>query len=146
MSDNDEVERAPEPAGQSYKIVFLRMNELGVPSIWGGKSGDAPPHALPAKVYDRKTAIKYATFEAQRLSTASLAELLVAVVSPNGRCIAVLAGGTGKPVRPLIALRTRRALVTLLPGDVKVRRRTSRPHAAVRPGRPGKRRSSRGRA
>jgi len=146
MSDNEEVEveRAPEPAGQAYKIVFLRTDETGTPSIWAGKSGNGQPHALPAKIYDRKTAIKYATYEAQRLSTTSLIELLVAVVSPNGRCIAVLAGGTGKPVRPLTALRTKRALATLLPGDVKARRRTSRPvtKRIVRP----KRRTSRGRA
>lgn len=124
MSDNEEVEteRAPvEPAGQAYKIVFLKVDETGAPALL--KSAQV----LPAKVYDRRTAIKYATYEAQRLSTSSLAELLVAVVSPNGRCIAVLAGGTGKPVRPLVAMRTKRALVTLMPGDVKARRRTSRP-------------------
>jgi hypothetical protein len=139
MSDNEEVEteRAPvEPAGQAYKIVFLKVDETGAPALL--KSAQV----LPAKVYDRRTAIKYAAFEAQRLSTTSLTERLVAVVSPNGRCIAVLAGGTGKPVRPLIAMRTKRALATLLPSDVKVRRRTSRSLSVSRPARL-KRRTSR---
>jgi hypothetical protein len=126
MSDNDEAEATPAQdavhTGQVYKIVFLKLDEQGAPVLWGARST-----TLPAKVYDRRTAIKYATYEAQRLSTSSLAELLVAVVSPNGRCIAVLAGGTGKPVRPLVAMRTKRALVTLMPGDVKARRRSSRP-------------------
>ena len=124
MSDN-ETEAVPievaTPVGQAYKIVFLKVDETGAPALL--KSAQV----LPAKVYDRRTAIKYAAFEAQQLSTASLTERLVAVVNPNGRCIAVLAGGTGKPVRPLVAMRTKRALATLLPSDVKVRRRTSRP-------------------
>jgi hypothetical protein len=141
MSDNDEAEATPAQdavhTGQVYKIVFLKLDEQGAPVLWGARST-----TLPAKVYDRRTAIKYAAFEAQRLSTTSLTERLVAVVSPNGRCIAVLAGGTGKPVRPLIAMRTKRALATLLPSDVKVRRRTSRSLSVSRPARL-KRRTSR---
>lgn len=133
------TEPETQPTGESaFKVILLKLDEQGVPALWGAKR-----HTLPAKVYDRKTAIKYAVHEAQQLSTASLAELIFAVVSPNGRCVAVLAGGTGKPVRPLIALRTKRALAALLPGDVVVRRRTSRPLSASRPARPRRRTSRR---
>jgi hypothetical protein len=122
----DHPEPAPSPGEHAFKVVPLKLDEQGMPALWGKR------HTLSAKVYDRKTAIKYAIHEAQQVSSASLAELLFAVVSPNGRCVAVLAGGTGKPVRPLIALRTKRVLVALMPDEVKVRRRTSRPLTARR--------------
>ena len=125
-------------AGNAFKVILLKLDEQGVPALWGTKR-----HTLPAKVYDRKTAIKYAVHEAQQLSTSSLAELIFAVVSPNGRCVAVLAGGTGKSVRPLIALRTKRALAALLPDDVVVRRRMSRSFSGARLVRPRRRTSRR---
>lgn len=141
MPDNEGVteERPAEPAplGSAYKVVFLKIDEQGAPALWGARM-----HMLSSKIYDRRTAIKYATFEAQQLPAGGLADLLIAVINPNGRCIAVIAGVTGKPVRPLIAMRTKRALATLLPGDVVVRRRTSRPLSVARPAR-SRRRTSR---
>lgn len=141
MSDNaegvaEELPAEPAPLGSAYKVVFLKLDEQGAPALWGART-----HTLSSKIYDRRTAIKYATFEAQQLPAGGLAELLIAVINPNGRCIAVIAGVTGKPVRPLIAMRTKRALATLLPGDVRVRRRTSRP--ATMKASPRKRRTSR---
>lgn len=128
------------PSGAMYKVVLLKLDEQGVPSLVGDRV-----HLLSPKIYDRRTAIKYAVFEAQQLPAGGLAERILAVINPGGRCIAVIAGVTGKPVRPLIAMRTKRALATLMPGDVKVKRRTSRPLMSARPGRPGRRRTSRGR-
>jgi len=133
MSDNNEAETPATPdgsadssaltnAGPAYKMVFLKLDAEGVPTLWGSRWV-----SLSAKIYDRRTALKYAAFEAQRVPAGSVAEILIALVNPGGRCIAVLSGGTGKPVRPLIATRTKRALVTLMPGDVVARRRTSRP-------------------
>ena len=126
MSDTEaEVvsQNAVAPVEQVFRIVYLKLDDQGVPML----TSSVGKQVLPAKIYDRKTALKFATYEAQRLPTNSVTELLLAVISPMGRCIAVLAGGTGKPVRPLVAMRTKRALATLLPGDMKVRRRTSRP-------------------
>jgi len=153
MVDNNEAETPSAPdesansgaltvAGPAYKMVFLKLDAEGVPTLWGQRWT-----SLSAKIYDRRTAMKYAVFEAQRVPAGSVAEILVALINPGGRCIAVLSGGTGKPVRPLIALRTKRALPTLMPGDVVARRRTSRPLAAPRSRRPAaaKRRTSRGR-
>jgi hypothetical protein len=127
---------ASVPAGSAYRVLFLKIDEEGTPRLW------VKPHVLSAKIYDRRTALKYAAFEAQKFAE-SPTDMVVAVLSPNGRCISVL-GRTGKPVRPVVAMRIRRALVTLVPNDVKVKRRTSRPlgrsvtRAAVR-----KRRTSR---
>lgn len=127
--------RQAEPEGQVYKVVFLRVDDTGAASLW------AKPHVLSAKVYDRRTALKYAAYEAQKFGD-SLLDLLIAVVSPVGRCVAVL-GKSGKPVRPIVSLRVKRSLASLLPGDVKPRRRTSRPVGRQKPTR--KRRTSRAR-
>lgn len=127
---------ASAPAGLAYKVLILKINEEGVASLW------VRPHVLSSKVYDRRTALKYAAHEAQKFAESTV-DMMVAVVNPNGRCISVL-GRTGKPVRPTIAMRVRKTLATLMPDDVKPRRRTSRPlgrsvaRAAVR-----KRRTSR---
>jgi hypothetical protein len=145
MSDSEAVpqdEVVVAPAGQAFKVVYLKLDEQGVPAFWGGRWT-----TLSTKIYDRKTALKFATHEAQRLPSNSVAEMLIALISPSGRCIAVLAGGTGKAVRPLVALRTKRALVTLMPDDVKVRRRTSRPATASRSiAQPGRKRRMTGRS
>lgn len=143
-ADDATVEDQPEPeappsGANAYKVILLKLDEQGMPALWGTKR-----HTLSAKIYDRKTAIKYAVYEAQQQPASSLAEMIFAVVSPAGRCIAVLAGGTGKPVRMLVALRTKRALATLLPADVVVRRRTSRPLRSARPT-PRRRTSRKGR-
>lgn len=145
MSDNQEeavpVETKAEPeaaasTGLAYKVLVLKIDEEGAASLW------LKPHVLPAKIYDRRTALRYAAHEAQKFSESPI-DLVVAVLNPNGRCISVV-GRTGKPVRPIVAMRIRRALTTLMPNDVKPRRRTSRPlgrsvaRAAVR-----KRRTSR---
>ena len=42
-----------------------------------------------------------------------LVDTLFALVSPTGRCTAVLVGGSGKAARGIVALRTKRALVQL---------------------------------
>jgi len=145
MSDTEaEVvsQNAVAPVEQVFRIVYLKLDDQGVPML----TSSVGKQLLPAKIYDRKTALKLAAYEAQRLPTNSVTELLLAVISPMGRCIAVLAGGTGKPVRPLVALRTKRALATLMPDDVKVRRRTSRPVTASRSvAKPGRKRRMTGR-
>ena len=137
MTDNVTSEdQTPNPVviGNAYKVVFLKVDEHGSFSLVGRA------HVLSTKVYDRRTALRYAAFEA------SAPDVLVALISPVGRCIVVLAGGTWKPVKPTVSLRTKRALKTLMPEDVKVRRRTSRPSAsAVAKASLRRRRTSRGR-
>lgn len=129
---------AAAPEGPAYKVLVLKIDEEGATSVW------IRPHVLSAKIYDRRTALRYAAHEAQKFAESPL-DLVVAVLNPNGRCISVL-GRTGKPVRPIVAMRIRRALLTLMPGDVKVRRRTSRPIGrSVTKASPRKRRTSRGR-
>lgn len=137
MTDNVTSEdQTPNPVviGNAYKVVFLKVDEHGSFSLVGRA------HVLSTKVYDRRTALRYAAFEA------SAPDVLVALISPVGRCIVVLAGGTRKPVKPTVSLRAKRALKTLMPEDVKVRRRTSRPSAsAVAKASLRRRRTSRGR-
>lgn len=144
MSDIDEPTEQSEPkptTGSVYRVVYLKLDGQGVPTL-----GEKPVE-LSAKVYDKKTAQKYAAHAAQQLPSNSISETLVALVSPAGRCIEVLAGGTGRPVRALVAMRTKRVLATLMPNEVVARRRTSRPLVGVRPSaRPGRRRTSRARA
>jgi len=125
MSDTHEetvaaVEKTKsEPQGPAYQIVFLKVDEMGAASLW------LKPHTLSAKVYDRRTAIKYAAYEIQKFSEGYI-DPVVAVINPAGRCVAVL-GRAGKPVRPVVSLRVKKALTTLMPDVVKPRRRTSRP-------------------
>jgi hypothetical protein len=114
-----EVPASEAAAGPSYKVLFLKIDEAGAASLW------LKPHVLSAKIYDRRTAFKYAAHEAQKFAESSI-ELVVAVINPMGRCIAVL-GQTGRPVRPGVAMRVRKALATLMPSEIRVRRRTSRP-------------------
>lgn len=140
IEENDTPPELPQPADAAYKVVYLKLDGQGVPAI-----ADEPTR-LPAKVYDKRTALKYAVHLAQQIPANSITERFVALVSPAGRCMEVLAGGTGRPVRPLVALRTKRALASLMPNEVVTRRRTSRPLAGIRPARAGKRRTSRGRA
>jgi hypothetical protein len=141
IEENDTSEPEPQPSiGSVFKVIYLKLDEQGVPALSG------KPTELSSKVYDKKTAQKFAAHAAQQLPSNSITETLVALVSPAGRCIEVLAGGTGRAVRPLVALRTKRALATLMPNEVVARRRTSRPLAGIRPARAGKRRTSRGRA
>lgn len=142
MSDtaDDVVEEQPEPqpsATSAYKVISLKLDEKGVPALWGKR------HTLSAKIYDKKTALRFAINEAQQVPSDSVVDTLFALVSPAGRCTAVLVGGSGKPARGIVALRTKRALMQLAPQDVVVRRRTSRPLTSTRP---AKRRTSRGRA
>jgi hypothetical protein len=139
MSDSaDEipVEETAPPTEQAFKVISLRLDEKGVPALWGKR------HTLSAKIYDKKTALRYAVHEAQQVPSDSVVDTLFTLVSPTGRCTAVLVGGSGKAARGIVALRTKRALVQLAPQDVVVRRRTSRPLLGVRPAR---RRTSRGR-
>lgn len=126
MSDADVVEEvveavgpAPEPVLQhkepGFLVVELRTDVHGV-------SHATPRHFLPAKVYQRSTAIKWAAYEAKKYHP----DLLLVVVAPGGRGIAVVHGSTGKPAKPLVSLRAKRAVTESLPGS-KRQRRTSRP-------------------
>lgn len=104
------------PRGESgFKVVELRTDVQGIPHL-------TERHFLPAKVYQRSTAVRWAAYEAKRFSP----EVLIVVVDPSGRGVAVLHGGTGKPAKPIVSLRAKRAVAELLPG-AKRRRRTSRP-------------------
>lgn len=138
MSDSvDEVsaEETAPPVEQAFKVIPLRLDDQGVAALAGNR------HVLSAKIYDKKTAMRFAVHEAQKVPAHSLVDMLFAVVSPTGRCIAVLMGTSGKMVQGTKLLRTKRTLMQLAPNDVVARRRTSRPLLSTRPAR---RRTSRG--
>lgn len=133
-----EPEPAPQPAERAFVVIPLSLGATGELSF------KMQRHVLPTKVYDRSTAMKYAAHEARRWPGDSPTEMLYALINPSGRCVGVLAGGTGKAVRPIVALRVRKALVANVPELVKMRRRTSRvPSRSV--ARVGRRRTSRAR-
>jgi len=125
MEQMPEVAKAePDPIlhhkEPGFLVVELRTDVNGV-------SHATPRHFLPAKVYQRSTAIKWTAYEAKKYHP----DLLLVVVGPGGRGIAVVHGSTGKPAKPLVSLRAKRAVVEALPGP-KRQRRTSRP-ASARP-------------
>jgi len=135
MSDED-LSPPPANTGDAYRLVFLKIDSEGVISISGSV------RSLTTKIYDRRTAIRFAAHEIQE-APVGVAEQIVAVVGPNGRALAVLAA-SGKPVRAALALRTKRALSGLLPNDIQPRRRTSRtPVDRLSKGSEAKRRTSR---
>jgi hypothetical protein len=111
----------PSVEGNAFAVLALRVD------VVDGKHSFSlmrlPAH-LPMRIYDRRTAIRYGTVEAEKLTV--VADTVVAVVSPVGRVIAVLVGGSGKPARPTIAMAVKRALPGLVRGVVG-RRRSSRP-------------------
>jgi hypothetical protein len=110
------------PRGErGFRVVELRTDVQGIAHV-------AERHFLPEKVYQRSTAIKWTAYEAKRFSP----EVLIVVVDPGGRGVAVLHGGTGKPAKPLVSLRAKRAVAEILPG-AKRRRRTSRPASKATP-------------
>lgn len=132
MSENELVAAEPAPSEpalviprgeQGFRVVELRTDVQGIAHA-------TERHFLPAKVYQRSTAIKWAAYGAKDFPS----DVLIVVVDPSGRGVAVLQGGTGKPAKPLVSLRAKRAVAEILPG-AKRRRRTSRPASKLSQGR-----------
>ena len=130
MDENEtaEVELPPDPppappavratTEPGYRVVELRTDVEG-------RSHAVEKHFLPQKVYQRSTAVRWTAYEAKHLDPT----LLLVLIDPSGRGVAVLHGGSGRPTKPLVALRAKRAVAELLPG-VRRKRRTSRPALA----------------
>jgi len=111
---------------RGYRIVFVRPAEDGTITI-------DPRALLPARVYDRRVAVRYAQHEAKHMAVGANRALL-ALLDPAGRLIGVYQAGSGRPAPLAVVRAVRRALGT-------TRRKTSR---APRPtGRPVSRKTSR---
>lgn len=88
-------------------------------------------YQLNAKVYNRTTAMRFASAEAKGLSAD---EAVYVVCSPTGRALGVFAAGTGRPVTGAAGRRAKRMVADLLPDMARTprRRRTSRKPRSTR--------------
>jgi len=131
-TDSVETEAETEPTPPERPAVAVAAPAVPAWQVWhlivnadtGELTVKGEPAQLNIKVYDRGTAVRFAAFEARK--SPGPPESRFVVTSPVGRCIAVLAGGTGKPVKSTVAFRTKRALAGVLPTRVVRTRRTSR--------------------
>jgi hypothetical protein len=111
-----------EPSEPGYRLVELHLD------LDGGVRAQERQH-LTAKVYSRGTALRLAAYLAKKVEKGSS---VFVVVGPTGRGIAVLAGGSGRPVSPAVALRAKRKVAELMPAvglfrQREQKRRGSRP-------------------
>jgi hypothetical protein len=114
--------RPPESAaaagrdeGGTYLIFELHLDADGSVSA-------RQVDRLASKIYDRATVLRLAAFKAKG---AAKDQSLFVVVDPGKRSIAVLAAGSGRPVKPGVALRAKRRLAELSP-QALVKHKTSR--------------------
>ena len=119
--EHDEPASAIANNGEAgYRLVTVRLDA-------DGRVVGQVAQFLTRRVYSRLVVLRLAKYEACKLPHD---DAVMSVVDPAGRCIAVLAGGTGRAVPRSVAMRTKRLLteVSGLPERRRTsRRRTSRP-------------------
>lgn len=113
-------EAAKANGERSYRVAELGLDASGHPRA-------TVKWTLPSRVYDRRTALKFAAYEARKLPRDGDGVLLI--IDPGDRFIEVLAMGSGRRVSCHVATRASRMAGELL-GLRKPRRRTTRPRRA----------------